>query len=170
MKTIVRPGEQGFYSIRTANTNDDTVTVIKFDSSITDIYNNGDASSTWYDNLNPVADNPLDENQKHGLDRGYIGEQNYISNKWFTPNYFGTDKSYDTSIGKESYTFTITVSQPSVYWEYMFGKEETVNVKVQIDVTSKTGHTPGEDDNGHAPGGGDTTLDELRTRLKIRLL
>lgn len=170
LKTIVRPGEQGFYSIRTANTNDDTVTVIKFDSSIIDIYNNGDASSTWYDNLNPVADNPLDENQKHGLDRGYIGEQNYISNKWFTPNYFGTDKSYETSIGKESYTFTITVSQPSVYWEYMFGKEETVNVKVQIDVTSKTGHTPGEDDNGHAPGGGDTTLDELRTRLKIRLL
>lgn len=170
LRTIVRPGEQGYYSIRKSNTADDTVTVVKFDTSVTDIYDNGDSTSQWYDGLNPPADNPLDIDQKHGLNRSYLGKGSYISNKWFTPNYFGTDKSYETSKNKESYTFDIIVSQPSVYWEYIHNSEETVSVKVLIDVTSKADYTPGEGDSGHAPGGEDTTLDELRTRLKIRLL
>lgn len=173
LNTIVRPGEQGTYKLFITNSTEDTSVQIKFDSSITDIYDNGDSSSQWYDNLNPISNNPLDEDQKHGLDRAYFGESSYISNKWYTPNYFGTDKSFETSIGKESYTFTVLVSQPSLFYEYTKGTNEEVAIVSRIDVTTYPDNSGGSGDggdSGHGPGGDDTTLDELRTRLKIRLL
>ena len=168
LRTIVRPGEQGEYKLWISNANDNTIVQIKFSDAITDIYNNGDSTSPWYDQLNPVADNPLEENQKHGLNRAYLGKISSISNKWFTPNYFGTDKSYETSIGLGYYYFDMTITQPSFYWEFVHNREEIVNIRCMIDVTDLAEYNP--DSPGHAPGGGDTTLDELRTRLKIRLL
>ena len=173
LNTIVRPGEQGTYKLFITNSTEDTSVQIKFDSSITDIYDNGDSSSQWYDNLNPISNNPLDEDQKHGLDRAYFGESSYISNKWYTPNYFGTDKSFETSIGKESYTFTVLVSQPSLFYTYTKGTNEEVAIVSRIDATTYPDNSGGSGDDGntgHGPGGEDTTLDELRTRLKIRLL
>ena len=165
LRTIVRPGEQGEYNIKASGTTEDSSVIIKFEDTVTDIYNNGDSSSTWHDDLNPVSDNPLEENQKHGLDRKYNGEFNTIRNKWYTPNYFGTDKSYETSRNKTEYSFDIKVSQPSIYYDYVYGTDETIDVKVIIDVS-----TGGTGNNGSVSDGGDTTLDELRTRLKIRIL
>lgn len=165
LRTIVRPGEQGEYNIKASGTTEDSSVIIKFEDTVTDIYNNGDSSSTWHDDLNPVSDNPLEENQKHGLDRKYNGEFTTIRNKWYTPNYFGTDKSYETSRDKTEYSFDIKVSQPSIYYDYVYGTDETIDVKVIIDVS-----TGGTGNNGSVSDGGDTTLDELRTRLKIRIL
>ena len=165
LRTIVRPGEQGEYNIKASGTTEDSSVIIKFEDTVTDIYNNGDSSSTWHDDLNPVSNNPLEENQKHGLDREYNGEFTTIRNKWYTPNYFGTDKSYETSRNKTEYSFDIKVSQPSIYYDYVYGTDETIDVKVIIDVS-----TGGTGNNGSVSDGGDTTLDELRTRLKIRIL
>lgn len=120
--------------------------------------------------MNPLTDNPYDVDQKHGLNRAYLGIQRNIQNKWYTPNYFGTDKSYETSVGKEYYLIRAIVSQPSVYYEWVYGREEQVCVTMQIDVTDKAEYDPSNPGSGHGPNGGDTTLDELRTRLKIRIL
>lgn len=168
LRTIVKPGEQGEYKIYLVNSNDDTVVQVKFDESVTDIYDNGDSNSPWHDSLNPVSDNPLEVDQKHGLNRAYIGKLNLIDNKWYTPNYFGTDKSYETSVGLDHYDFTITVAQPSFYWQFVHHRDEVINIRCLIDVTDLAEYNP--DSPGHGPSGGDTTLDELRTRLKIRLL
>ena len=174
LRTIVRPGEQGTYRLVTSGAKSDTVTSVLFDTTVTDIYDNGDSTSPWYDNLNPLTDNPYDVDQKHGLNRAYLGIQRNIQNKWYTPNYFGTDKSYETSVGKEYYLIRAIVSQPSVYYEWVYGREEQVCVTMQIDVTDKIPYDPDNPGSnpgtGHGPNGGDTTLDELRTRLKIRIL
>lgn len=174
LRTIVRPGEQGTYRLVTSGAKSDTVTSVLFDTTVTDIYDNGNSTSPWYDNLNPLTDNPYDVDQKHGLNRAYLGIQRNIQNKWYTPNYFGTDKSYETSVGKEYYLIRAIVSQPSVYYEWVYGREEQVCVTMQIDVTDKIPYDPDNPGSnpgtGHGPNGGDTTLDELRTRLKIRIL
>ena len=170
LRTIIRPGEQGFYDIRTVGSNEKTSTQIIFDSAVTDIYENGDEFSTWYDNLNPIDDNPLNPNQPHGLNRLYSGEVSHIRNKWYTPNYFGTDKSFDTSKDKTSYNIGISIVQDSIFYEWVYSKEEVIKATVIIDVTSRD-NTGGSGGTGGDTGENiETTLDELRTRLKIRLL
>ena len=170
LRTIIRPGEQGFYDIRTVGSNEKTSTQIIFDSAVTDIYENGDEFSTWYDNLNPIDDNPLNPNQPHGLNRLYSGEVSHIRNKWYTPNYFGTDKSFDTSKDKTNYNIGISIVQDSIFYEWIYSKQEVINATVVIDVTSKDTTGSGGGTGGDTGENIDTTLDELRTRLKIRLL
>lgn len=167
LRTIIKPGEQGNYDIRTVGSNSNTTTQIIFDSAVTDIYDNEDEFSTWHDNLNPIADHPLNSDQKHGLNRLYTGEINHIRNKWYTPNYFGTDKSYDTSKDKTQYTIGMIINQESIFYDWVYGTDETIKATVIIDVTNKdiSGGGSGEDGDNV-----DTTLDELRTRLKIRVL
>ena len=165
LRTIVRPGEQGEYTLKVSGTNDNSSVSIIFEDIVTDIYDHGDSSSQWYDALNPISDNPLKSDQKHGLNRKYTEKISNIRNKWYTPNYFGTDKSYETSKDATEYSFVMGVTQPSVYYNYVYNKDESIEIYVIIDVS--TGGTGG---NGSVTDGGDTTLDELRTRLKIRLL
>lgn len=180
LRTIVRPGEQGTYRLVISGSRPatdeykGTITTVTFDKIVTAIYDFGSPTDTYWDNLNPPTDNLLNENQKHGMNKAYLGVQRNIQNKWYTPNYFGTDKSESSSVGKEYYTIQAIVSQPSVYYHWTKGQEEKVCVTMQIDATDKIPYNPDDPNDspgdGHGPNYGDTTLDELRTRLKIRVL
>lgn len=219
LRTIVRPGEQGTYRVVVNGAIPETVTTIEFSHNITDIYNNGDATSTWYDELNPPVsdsegsyaihgtvhpehqldsvvgigvsnDSTEDTTLKHGLNRVYSGNVRNILNKFYTPVYFGTDKSYATSKGNAEgtgesgstlYYMWATVSQPSTYYKWVYGtQEESLCICGQIDVITYAPPTPGTPPDpsdpvpslpgGHTQGSEQTTLDELRSRLRIRIL
>lgn len=216
LRTIIRPGEQGSYRVVTSGSIPETVTTIEFSHNITDIYNNGDSTSTWYDDLNPAVSDadgkymvsgtihPEHQNDayvgigvanddttsgivKHGLNRLYSGKTRNIFNKFYTPKYFGTDKSYDTSknvgatsgeSGSTKYYIWATVSQPSIYYKWVYGSEENLCICGQIDVVTYSaggGDSGGDKEipsipGGHAQNSEPTTLDELRSRLRIRII
>ena len=168
VSTIIRPGEQGYYDIKIRGKDIDTTVV--FDERMVDIYTHG-KDNTWYDELNIVtADNKselLIEDQKHSLDRSIqLNNSGQIYRKFYIPQYLGTTKSYWSSNPNEAtlpvykYQVIFEISQPSVYYNYKFNSNESIEVTgtIYIDTSENTGKEPVH-----------SILDDLRTKLKIRL-
>ena len=164
--SIIRPGEQGTYIIRTKG---NAVTVkIAFDSRITDIYNYGDSTAIWKDDLNPSTSEDLIENQKHGLDREIIGED-YIVRKFYIPQYLGTKRSYKTSNPETAtlplnyYHVMFSITQPSYFYKKLHNTEETITVNGTIYIVNDTSSSA---ETNPIP----SVLDDLKTKLKIRIM
>lgn len=147
---LIKPGEQGQYEIISSNNNNAKVDVT-FDSKITDIYDN--TGGIWVDSLNPWTPESS-SGAKCGLNR-HIENQKYILRKFNMPLYIGTNMSYATSIGVKEYTVQFIITQESKF--HTSGERIIVNGKIYITDNLAEGDEP------------DTVLDELRTRLKIRI-
>lgn len=169
IELLLRPGEQAMYQVDASGSNNLTFK-IAFDSRITDIYTKGDSNSIWYDNLNPSTSEDLTAEQPHGLDRQITGKKNFIR-KFFIPQYLGTDRSYDTSnpnktaVPVNKYSAMAVISQPSYFYNKIHGKDEQIIVNIDIYISPNNSPDYSNEDDGGAP----TILDDLRTKLKIRL-
>lgn len=137
LKITATSGEQCNYKAITRGRTDITLDV-DFDTKITDIYNNGDKSSTWYDNLNPVTSENLNElqtaRQKHGLNRHIQNAYGATQRKFYIPQYLGTDRSYTSSIGVNEYNIRFIFTQQSYYWTKYKGVPETITVNTLINL------------------------------------
>ena len=83
------------------------------------------------------------------------------------PQYLGTSESYETSKGVYVYTMNMLIQQDSYYYKGL-GKHEEIPVTVTIYITPNNKYR----EPGPIPPGIDpviSVLDELRTKLKIRL-
>ena len=136
---------------------------------------------------------------KHSLNRKITVIANSItgvnvgsqSRKFYIPQYLGTSHSYNGNEGVTRYSLDINLSQFSYFWKTFKGDDtEKAGAHVTIYTTTSSGTgggggnptpTPpgggGGDPTPIPPGGDDdyddeqivSTLDELRSRLKIRL-
>lgn len=158
LSVIIKPGEQGKYSITTTGS-DNIYIGSEFDTRITDIYTH---PGTWTDNLNPSTLEDLILGQGHGLNRAFKVSSVIETRKFYIPQYLGTPQSYSTSIGVTEYTFNLLIQQDSYYYRYLGTKEEIpVQATIYIvadKVTDPSVVTPVI-----------SVLDELRTKLRIRL-
>lgn len=173
--TIIKPGEQGKYNFTIKGKTPEDI-YSAFDTKITDIYTH---DGQWTDNLNPSTGygNPssgledLVDAQKHGLDRHIVANSNYITRKFYVPQYLGTSQSYETSKGITTYNALFEITQKSFFYNYVYHKLEQVEVEATIYITTSTPSGSG----GSGGGGGQTppavisVLDELRTKIKMRL-
>lgn len=155
VSTIIKPGEQGQYIIETKN--EDLAVKVAFDTKITDIYTH---EGTWQDSLNPSTSEDLVTGQAHGLDREYTTRSSYESRKFYIPQYLGTEQSYVTSKGVNVYNMMCTISQPSYYYDKVYGKEEDIEIIGTIYISPNKTYS-----NTEIP----SVLDELRSKLKIVL-
>lgn len=155
VSTIIKPGEQGQYIIETKN--EDLAVKVAFDTKITDIYTH---EGTWQDSLNPSTSEDLVTGQVHGLDRKYTTRSSYESRKFYIPQYLGTEQSYATSKGVNVYNMMCTISQPSYYYDKVYGKEEDIEIIGTIYISPNKTYS-----NTEIP----SVLDELRSKLKIVL-
>ena len=136
MSIILRPGEQGFYRIDSTGSNDLSFK-IAFDTRITDIYTQGDATSGWKDNLNPSTHEDFQSGQGHGLNRQITGIRNF-TRKFHIPQYLGTNRSYDTSnpdktsVPVNKYVAVAVISQPSYYYNTVYGTDEQIIININI--------------------------------------
>lgn len=163
--SIIKPGEQGNYTL--TMTGADTIdTYVIFDTAITDIYTHG-TDAAWYDTLNPSTDEDLVTGQGHGLNRAITNSDKYTRRKFYMPQYIGTDVSYVTSQGKTEYSVLIEVVQDSYYWKKVHGSKEQVEVAGTIFITLTRPSDVVDPINPPKPI--ISVLDELRTKLKIRL-
>lgn len=162
---VIKPGEQAKYELFVKG-NADYINV-DFDERITKIYDN---KGTWTDDLNPnpstltTTVDGIDASAKHGLNRVInLDGLGYINKNFYIPQYLGTTQSEPSSIGINTYTadFAIT-NKDSFYYKYVLGKAEGEQVKIRAYIYLPT-ETEGEEIK--IP----SVLDELRTRLKIRL-
>lgn len=163
LEVIIKPGEQGQYTI-TSTGRATKLAGIEFDSKITDIYTH---PGTWTDNLNPSTPEDLVSGQGHGLNRKLTISSIRESRKFYIPQYLGTSESYETSKGVYVYTMNMLIQQDSYYYKGL-GKHEEIPVTVTIYITPNNKYR----EPGPIPPGIDpviSVLDELRTKLKIRL-
>ena len=136
MSIILRPGEQGFYRVDSTGSNN-LAFKIAFDTRITDIYTHGDPDSDWFDELNPSTHEDLQNGQGYGLDRQITGIKNF-TRKFHIPQYLGTDRSYDTSnpdktsVPVNKYVAVAILSQPSYYYNSVYGKDEQIIININI--------------------------------------
>ncbi len=136
MSVVIRPGEQGFYRIDSTGSNNLTFK-IAFDTRITDIYTQGDSDSEWRDELNPSTHEDLTSGQGHGLNRQITGIKNF-TRKFHIPQYLGTDRSYETSnpdktnVPINKYVAVAVLSQPSYYYNSVYGKDEQIIININI--------------------------------------
>lgn len=150
---ILRPGEQGQYTINTYN---NSTVRVAFDTKITDIYTH---DGIWKDGLNPSTSEDLVENQGHGLDRQFTTNNVQSIRKFYLPQYLGTENSYASSIGVSRYNVLWSVYQDSYYYKTLNGGKEEIEIKGTIYLSkNKEPGSPIE-----------TVFDDLRTKLKIRL-
>lgn len=165
----IRPGEQAAYTADIVGnaTNMD----VAFDKLITDIY---EYKGLWTDSLNPnptTSDDRMVDNiplsQTHGLDRQpSVADRSHVTRKFYIPQYLGTKQleGLETITGKQhigidTYTMTFTFTNAdSYYWKEIKGNPEGEQIEIigYIYLPNKDGDIP-------------SILDELRTKLKIRL-
>ena len=164
MSVIIRPGEQGFYRIDSTGSNNLTFK-IAFDTRITDIYTHGDPDSEWFDELNPSTHEDLTSGQGHGLNRQITGIKNF-TRKFHIPQYLGTDRSYDTSnpdktsVPVNKYVAQAVISQPSHYYNKVYGKDEQIIINVNIYISTNDSFNFDNDDD-KLP----SIISEIRTRI-----
>lgn len=166
LSVIAKPGEQCQYTLATKGT-DSRKANVYFDTKITDIY---DINGLWTDDLNPSTseDLILDPPQKHGLNRTFNLSSDYIMRKFYIPLYLGTSQSYPGNSGIKEYVMFIEIQQDSYYYS-LKGSKETIVIPVNIYITN-------DKPSGSGGTGGEYTdekiisvLDELRSRLRVRL-
>lgn len=166
LSVIAKPGEQCQYTLTTKGT-DSRKANVYFDTKITDIY---DINGIWTDNLNPSTseDLVLDPPQKHGLNRTFNLTSDYIMRKFYIPLYLGTSQSYPGNSGVKEYIMFVEIQQDSYYYS-LGGSKETIVIPVNIYITN-------DKPSGGGGTGGEYTddkiisvLDELRSRLRVRL-
>lgn len=165
--TIIKAGEQGNYKLDIFGRNDIDLKVL-FDSKITDIYDHGDSSDTWYDELNIVDDvsELLEAGQKHGMNKHIVGPDNSVMRKFYMPQYIGTSKSYETSKDEGVFDVEFNLEQYSFYYSYVYDTTEKIKVNGLIFISDN--YTP-DGDTGSDPVGGsslDTISSEFRTRIR----
>lgn len=165
--TIIKAGEQGNYKLDIFGRNDIDLKVL-FDSKITDIYDHGDSSDTWYDELNIVDDvsELLEAGQKHGMNKHIVGPDNSVMRKFYMPQYIGTSKSYETSKDEGVFDVEFNLEQYSLYYSYVYDTTEKIKVNGLIFISDN--YTP-DGDTGSDPVGGsslDTISSEFRTRIR----
>lgn len=160
-------GEQGIYAMYIRGNNGKAVG-ISFDSLITDIYNYPVVS----DSLNPVVVNDGSTLSYCGLNKVYNPCNKYtIVNSFYIPMYLGTD-AYSSVLGSSSYKssgydVTFTVEQDSFFYKSMYGTTEKIVIPFKISLDKKS-NTPGYPGSG-SDDTGLSVLDQLRTKLKIRI-
>lgn len=136
MSVLIRPGEQGLYRVDSSGSNELSFK-IAFDTRITDIYTQGNDTSGWKDNLNPSTTEDLQSDQGHGLNRQITGVKNF-TRKFHIPQYLGTESSYDTSnpdktsVPVNKYAAIVVLSQPSYYYNSVYGKDEQIIININI--------------------------------------
>ena len=155
LTVIIKPGEEGRYSVETYNTGLTFKTA--FDTRITDVYTH---EGTWTDNLNPSTSEDLVAGQGHGLDRAFNIDSAYSVRSFRIPQYLGTDKSYSSSIGVNKYGVLFDISKHSYFYNKIHGTDEEIRVTGLIFITPEQSNTTDDVD---------SVLDALRTKLKIRL-
>ena len=160
LSVIIKPGEQGKYSITTTGS-DNIYIGSDFVTKITDIYTH---VGTWTDGLNPSTSEDLVEGQGYGLNRTFKVSSVIETRKFYIPQYLGTDHSYETSQGVTEYTLNLLIQQDSYYYKGL-GKEEEIPVQATIYIVADKAPDPSVID----PVIVISVLDELRTKLKIRL-
>lgn len=164
MSVIIRPGEQGFYRVDSTGSNNLTFK-IAFDTRITDIYTHGDTDSEWFDELNPSTHEDLQSGQCHGLNRQITGIKNF-TRKFHIPQYLGTDRSYDTSnpdktnVPVNKYVAVAVISQPSYYYNTVYGKDEQIIVNINIYISPNN-----SSDFNNAEDKLPSIISEIRTRI-----
>lgn len=154
---VIRPGEQAQYTTISKGTN--STVEIKFDDSITKIYDN---HGLWTDNLNKnpsiAVGTEIDRvpiTAKHGLNRilGLMSKQS-TTRKFNIPQYLGTKDSEPSSIDKKEYQITFTfTNQNSYYWNKYKGQNEKAVIKTKIGLL-KDGDTI------------ENVIDLIRTKIK----
>lgn len=176
LQLIIKSGEQAGYRASIRGKEERTFK-INFDPTIIDIYNNGSKNSLWYDELNIVNSENIDElqdnSQKQSLNRLVKFAPNLLDRKFHIPKYLGTENSYITSIGKTQYDAAIEIKQPSYFW-YTFkgGKDEVINLDADIylvldnNVTPPgPGPDPDPDPDPPTPGDPPITVRETKTDI-----
>ena len=149
-----KAGEQGSYTIISPTAEKITV---EFDERITNLYE--DSSKIYYDTLNPVDSEILVAGQKHGLNRLIYVTDKITARTFCVPAYLGS-KYCPTESQDTHYTIIFTVTQDSYYWQNIKGKPAE-----SIEVTGHIYLETADDDSSSV----ESVLDELRTKLKIRL-
>lgn len=157
---VAKPGEQCDYSMIMAGP-DEAKASVTFDQKITNIYDN---NGTWTDTLNPNPTNNDDlrvdgipKSQKHGLNRTIqLLNKFKQSRKFYIPLYLGTEDSEPTSIGVTNYTINNEFTASSFYSRYVLNSDEKIVITTNVIIANSDGELI-------------TVLDELRTKLKIRI-
>lgn len=169
VQAIIKPGEQGYYNITTLGNERYNIKVI-FDEEITNIYNGG-PTQDYFDKLNLVTsinqNELLDSEQKHSLNRNINTPNILTTRKFYVPQYLGTEKSYPENIGVQKYYNKFMISQPSYYYQYVKGMDETITVDFELYLTpsSTAGGGGGGGGGGTDPNPTKPTIREFRTTI-----
>lgn len=152
---VARSGEQCNYLLKALG-NSEQVDVT-FDNRMTAIYTNVGA---WTDKLNVDYSGNCNLNKAVPLNNG--NTVNIVNNRFYIPQYLGTDKSEPNSIGVNLYSVLFHLSGRSYFSEKVNGNPiEDINVLGNIYVTH--GSDSGE------PDITETVLNDLRTKLRIKI-
>lgn len=156
LQLIIKSGEQGRYKSITRG-KDSIQFDIEFDTRITDIYDYGNETSLWYDNLN-LVDNEnkkelKSEDQKHSLNRHINKSLGLVDRKFYIPQYLSTDRTYSSSVGVNKFNVNFTLTQESYFWSCVYNKKEEIKVPAEIYILKddNTPPNPGPDP-GPDPG------------------
>ena len=177
VEAVIRPGEQGYYDIKTNNDNVNILTT--FDVKMTDMY---DQLGKWNDELNTPVQSEVNEyidgvNQKHSLNRKFITTGQVTRKLFHIPRYLGTTDSYIGNEGVTKYKVNWVMAQRSYYWQDVKGEQcEKIIVPGTIYIGEVNGTGGGNGDTPWIdPGDGssgddhvDPIVNELRTKIKIR--
>lgn len=162
--TIARPGEAIKYNLQFRGELDRIqVTVDPYISNMYDLQN------TVYDDiLNKIDISSMEEViPSEGYDKAYSSLNRLIKNpdksitrQFYLPQYLGSELAYEASKQQTQYYVDYKfINTNSFYYDYMFGTDEIITVRQYI-ILAKSSSVNGEVD---------SVLNDLRTKLKIRL-
>jgi hypothetical protein len=171
LTTVIKPGEQGYYTISTPN---DNVSIsVTFDSQMTKMYD--DSTARWYDTLNPASNitkdgdsNPVGiKTPTQSLNRVLKTISNEsITRKFYVPQYLGTSSSYTENQGVYVYDVTYTITGAKSY--FYGGTAETVTVtgKIYLNSSSFTSSSTGNTNGSISYPDNNSVLSEFKTQIK----
>lgn len=162
--TIARPGEAIKYNLQFRGELDRIqVTVDPYISNMYDLQN------TVYDDiLNKIDISSMEEViPSEGYDKAYSSLNRLIKNpdksitrQFYLPQYLGSALAYEASKQQTQYYVDYKfINTNSFYYDYIFGTDEIITVRQYI-ILAKSSSVNGEVD---------SVLNDLRTKLKIRL-